>query len=294
MRHRYSNSPRDRYRRQVLMERIENQGLDPNDFPNIFEEPTQTPHHERKQSKTRESKAHIKKQRQMQDEHKFIERLAINGVEPITDTQDLVFDEFSGADRNMLIYGCAGTGKSFLAIYRALKAVIIEKTHRKVVIIRSPVQTRDVGFLPGKTDEKMAAFETTYGTIVNDIFDNPAAYTILKQNGLVEFSSTAFLRGMTYDDCVVVVDECQSMNFHELSTVITRVGDNTKIYFCGDFEQDDLIKNKYDQSGLGKFLSIVQKMASFAVFEMGEDDIVRSGVVREFIIAKRQVEKTEK
>lgn len=287
---RYSDTPKDRYRRQMLLERIEAQGLDVNDYPNLFDYPERN----EKLAAIKQRKA-AKKAKIMNNNDKstLMDKLVLDDIEPITDTQDLIFGEFSGKDRHMALLGCPGTGKTFLALYRAFRAVFIEKTQKKVIVVRSQVQTRDVGYMPGKNDEKLGVYEHAYINLVNDLFKSPHAYTLLKQQGVLEFTSTSFLRGLTYDDTVVVVDECQSMNFHELSTIITRIGENSKVYFCGDFEQDDLIKNKYDQSGLRKFVKILKNMRSFVIFSMTEDDIVRSGLVREFIVAQRQHEEDD-
>ena len=176
------------------------------------------------------------------------------------------------------------------ATYLALKDVLEKGEYEKVVIIRSAVQTREQGFVPGTLEQKEAIFELPYIDIVNDLFSRKDAYQILKQKDMIRFTTSSNIRGLTFDNSIIMVDECQSMNYHELDTIITRVGESSKIIFCGDTKQDDLAtsKNKADTSGLYDFLKVINQIASFEVINFGVDDIVRSGLVKEYIIAKER------
>lgn len=197
---------------------------------------------------------------------------------------------------HLLVHGCAGTGKTFMAIYMALCDILSpDSDYDQLVIVRSIVPTRDIGFLPGRADEKEAVYELPYRAICEELFPNDrAAYDRLKKNGVIRFLNTSFIRGTTFRNSIVVVDEVENLNFHEASSVITRAGENTRYILCGDHTQTDLIYNKHDTSGLMTFLRIVERMESFDVIEMTPDDIVRSGLVKEFILAKEEVTANER
>lgn len=217
------------------------------------------------------------------------QRFLIKKIQPITSTQEILFDDYKRG-YNIAAIGTAGTGKTLCALYLALSDVIESNKYEKVIIIRSAVQTREQGFMPGSLKEKISYYETPYIDIVNDLFGKADAYSILKQKGCIEFMSSSFVRGLTFDNSIIVVDECQSMTYHELDSIITRVGESSKIVFCGDMKQDDLkqSKNRADVSGLKDFIRVISKIDSFEVIEFGVSDIVRSGLVKEYIIAKEQ------
>jgi len=206
---------------------------------------------------------------------------------PSTKNQEKVF-EFYDSGKNIVLHGSAGTGKTFLSLYLALKDVFEGGEYNKVVIVRSAVQTRDQGFMPGNGQEKEAYYEAPYVGLVNELFGRGDAHEILKKKKIVSFTTTSFIRGLTYDNAIVIVDECQSMSAHELDTVITRVGKNSKILFCGDTAQDDLIKSKHDKSGLSVFMRILEDVPSFERVNFTCDDIVRSGLVKDYIKAKEK------
>ena len=209
-------------------------------------------------------------------------------IMPITKTQTEAFDLWDDGF-HLMLHGIAGTGKTFLALYFALKEVLKKNSpYKKVVIVRSVVPTRDMGFLPGNQKEKTKVYEGPYDDICNKLFSAGGTYEYLKSRGMVEFTSTSFLRGMNLDNCIVVVDECQSMTFHELDTVITRLGEDTKLIFCGDINQNDLQYRKNDVSGLYEFMKILKKMDLFAFIEFTESDIVRSALVKQYIITKNR------
>lgn len=217
------------------------------------------------------------------------QKFGMRNIAPITSTQEQLFDSYKQG-YNLAAIGTAGTGKTMCGLYLALKDVLEKKDYERVIIIRSAVQTREQGFMPGSRQEKEAVYETPYIDIVNDLFGRGDAYQILKQKKMIEFMSSSFVRGLTFDNAVIIVDEAQSCTFHELDSIITRVGESSKIVFCGDVKQDDLkgTRNRNDVSGLQDFLKVLQQIPLFDIVEFGVDDIVRSGLVKEYIIAKER------
>jgi len=212
-------------------------------------------------------------------------------ISPLTPAQEKVFEEYS-KQKNLFLYGAAGTGKTFVSLYLALKDVMNEKTpYEKVYMVRSLVSTREIGFLPGDHEDKSSLYQIPYKNMVKYMFEMPddpsfeALYGNLKGQGTVSFWSTSFIRGTTLDDCIIIVDESQNLNFHELDSIITRVGQNSKIIFCGDVQQTDLIKTN-ERNGILNFMSILQTMEEFSMVEFGIEDIVRSGLIRSYLISK--------
>jgi predicted ribonuclease YlaK len=206
--------------------------------------------------------------------------------EPLTDNQRLFYDMYRGGGYYIGMFGSPGVGKTFLAVYKALEEVLVkDNPFKQLVIVRSTVQTRDVGFLPGSLEEKQEIFEMPYKEICGTLFGRTDAWDRLKEQGYARFISTTAIRGISIDDSIIVVDECQSMTFHELSTIISRVGHRSKIIFVGDKFQNDLIKSKHDVSGLSQFIEISKTMRAFQQVTFTADDIVRSSLVRDWIIA---------
>jgi predicted ribonuclease YlaK len=206
--------------------------------------------------------------------------------DPLTENQKLFFDAYKRQDYFMMLSGSAGVGKSFIALYKALEEVLDKSNpFKKVIIVRSAVQGRDMGFTPGSVEDKMSLYEQPYHQICETLFGRKDAYQRLCEQDYIQFVSTSFLRGCTFDDAIVVVDECQSMTFHELSSIVTRVGYRSKIIFCGDTKQNDLIKNKHDISGLGDFLRVAETMPEFSRIHFTPEDICRSSLVKSWIIA---------
>ena len=209
----------------------------------------------------------------------------------ITDNQKLVFDSWKKG-KNQFLFGAAGTGKTFISLYLALQSVMdLKKPYDKVVLVRSLIPTREIGFLPGDEEDKAALYQVPYQNMVQFMFEMQNEqqfnnlYDKLKGQGTLYFLSTSFLRGLTFDNAVIIVDECQNMNFHELDTIITRVGQDSKIIFCGDFDQTDLVKQN-EKNGLHDFLRILEEMEEFHCCEFTIGDIVRSGFVRSYLINK--------
>jgi predicted ribonuclease YlaK len=217
--------------------------------------------------------------------HQNIQHFLPRSFRPITENQKLAFDGFK--NNNLVLHGMAGTGKSFITLYLALEAVLQRKPqYDKVVILRSVVPSRDIGFLPGSIKEKIEVYEEPYKIIVDQIFGRGDAYGILKNKYQLEFATTSYLRGVTLDNCIVMVDESQNCNYEELRTIITRMGENSKIVFCGDLSQTDLYRNKKDTEGFQSMMKILDRMEEFRRIEFGVDDIVRSKLVRSFLITE--------
>ena len=215
-------------------------------------------------------------------------------IKPLTSNQERFFDQYD-ENKNLVAYGCAGTGKTFITLYRAIQDVLDPKTpYEKVYIVRSLVATREIGFLPGDHEDKSWLYQIPYKHMVKYMFqmqDDAAfemLYSNLKAQGTIDFWSTSFIRGTTFDNAILLVDEFQNLNFHELDSMITRVGENCKIMFCGDATQTDLVKQN-ERSGIIDFINILRNMNSFDIIEFNAYDICRSGLVNEYIIAKLEL-----
>ena len=204
---------------------------------------------------------------------------------PMTENQRVAFESW-GEGYNLMLHGIAGTGKTFLGLHFAISEVMKQNSpHEKVFIVRSTVPTRDQGFMPGNQKQKEAVYEEPYYDIATKLFNRGDAYQILKQKQIVNFASTSYLRGCTFEDCIIVVDEVQNMSAGELHTVMTRVGENSRIIFCGDVKQDDLTsERKKEMSGLRDFMRIINNMREFDFIEFQIGDIVRSKLVKSYII----------
>lgn len=212
-------------------------------------------------------------------------------IKPLTESQQKVFDAWDKA-KNLFLFGCAGTGKSFITIYLALRDILDEKTpYDKLYIVRSLVPTREIGFLPGDHEDKANLYQIPYKNMVRFMFEMPddpsfeMLYANLKAQETISFWSTSFLRGTTLDNAIVIVDECQNLNFHELDSLITRIGQDSKVIFAGDVAQTDLQKTA-EKDGILDFQRILQEMEEFSLIEFGIEDIVRSGLVKSYIVNK--------
>jgi phosphate starvation-inducible PhoH-like protein len=206
-------------------------------------------------------------------------------ISPLTENQKRSFEAYDQG-KNLMLHGIAGTGKSFISMYLALKQTLAENSqYKRVVIVRSVVPTRDMGFLPGSSKEKAKVYEAPYYAICTELFGRGDSYEYLKSKGIVEFISTSFIRGITLNDTIIIVDEIANMTGHELDSVITRVGKNCRIIFAGDFRQSDFVKQQ-DKNGLMNFMRIIERMKSFAFVDFNEQDIVRSAMVKDYIIMK--------
>ena len=213
---------------------------------------------------------------------------------PLTPNQEIFFKAYQDG-KHLVAYGSAGTGKTFIALYNALKDVLDEITpYDKIYIVRSLVSTREIGFLPGDHEDKSSLYQIPYKNMVQAMFDLPndsdyeMLYGKLKEQETISFWSTSFIRGTTFDNSILIIDEFQNLNFHELDSIITRVGEDCKIIFCGDARQSDLTKQN-ERNGIVDFMTILRKMSSFELIEFQTDDIVRSGLVKEYLIAKEEL-----
>ena len=218
----------------------------------------------------------------------------IKKIEPLTQNQEKFFKEY-GKNQNMVAYGCAGTGKTFITLYNALLDVLDPKSpYDKIYIVRSLVATREIGFLPGDHEDKSSLYQIPYKNMVKYMFEMPddnafeMLYANLKAQGTISFWSTSFIRGTTFDNSILIIDEFQNLNFHELDSIITRVGEHSKIFFCGDATQTDLVKTA-EKNGIVDFMNIIKNMPSFETVEFQAEDICRSGLVKEYIIAKLEL-----
>lgn len=224
-----------------------------------------------------------------QQQNKPVRLDSLKTISPLTDNQKKAFESYKRHKKNLTLHGSAGTGKTYISIYLALEEILEKSSiYNTLYIVRSIVPTRDIGFLPGSEKEKIAIYEDPYMAICNQLFSEKNSYERLKIQAAVEFLPTSFLRGLTFSNCVILVDECQNLNFHELDSIITRVGNNCKIIFCGDFYQSDFDKQK-DKEGLNKFLKIINNISEFINIEFTSDDIVRSDLVKSYIIAKNNL-----
>ena len=212
-------------------------------------------------------------------------------VEPLTANQQALFNAYA-EDKNLVAYGAAGTGKTFITLYNALCDVLDPTTsYEKIYIVRSLVSTREIGFLPGDHEDKSWLYQLPYKAMVKYMFEMPTEadfemlYGNLKAQDTIDFWSTSFIRGTTFDKAIIIVDEYQNLNFHELDSIMTRVGTQSKIMFCGDATQTDLTREN-ERNGIVDFMQILRLMSSVDVIEFGVEDIVRSGLVKEYILAK--------
>lgn len=212
-------------------------------------------------------------------------------VKPLTDNQKIAFAQY-GEGKNLLLHGAAGTGKTFITLYLALKEVLDENTpYDKIYIVRSLVPTREIGFLPGDHEDKSALYQIPYKNMVRYMFSMPddnsfeMLYDNLRAQETISFWSTSFILGVTLDNAIVLVDEFSNLNFHELDSMITRIGEDSKVMFCGDITQSDLTREN-DKSGISDFIRILEEMKEFSCIEFDINDIVRSGLVKSYLLSK--------
>lgn len=210
--------------------------------------------------------------------------LVLQEIEPLTQNQLIAFE----SQKNLVLHGVAGTGKTYISLYLALDDMT-KGLYQQTVLIRSAVSTRDMGFLPGTDKEKAAVYEEPYKDICIELFQRGDAYEMLKKQGLVHFMTTSFIRGVTLRNATIIVDECQNMSFHELDSIITRIGEGCRIVFCGDFRQTDFTERSREKTGLPAFLRVLKAMDEFDMIDFTVKDIVRSDFVKKYIIAKEDL-----
>ena len=227
----------------------------------------------------------------MMKRKKPIDKSYMTDIKPLTDNQKIAFDEYK-AGKNLLLHGAAGTGKTFIMLYLALQEVLDETTpYEKIYIVRSLVPTREIGFLPGDHEDKSSLYQIPYKNMVRYMFSMPddntfeMLYDNLRAQDTIDFWSTSFIRGVTLDNAIIIVDEFSNLNFHELDSMITRIGEDSKLMFCGDITQTDLVRTN-EKDGISDFIRVLQDMKEFSCIEFGLDDIVRSGLVKSYLISK--------
>ena len=225
----------------------------------------------------------------------YIQSNQLLPIKPVGETQKKVFEAYE-KNKNLFLTGSAGTGKTFILLHLALKDVLDKTTpFEKVILVRSLLPSRDIGFLPGTLEEKSGLYQDPYRILIRYLFEAPSEqdmaqlYDKLVAQGTFEFYSTSFLRGQTFDRSIIIVDEASNLTFQELDTIMTRVGQDSKIMFAGDMAQSDLRKTNGDREGYHNFQAILGEMEEFDVIEFDIGDIVRSGLVRSYLIAKNHI-----
>lgn len=218
--------------------------------------------------------------------HLTISLADLKTITPLTQNQNKFFQLYDQGEIFVALQGVAGSGKTLIALYKAIQEVLSSnKLIKNVIVVRSAVNARPLGHLPGDLEEKLEVYEQPYKQICTTLFARSDAWDRLNEQGKIKFISSSFLRGLTFDNAVIIVDECQSLSWHELNSIITRVGDNSKIIFVGDLKQNDLILSKNDVSGLGQFLRVARTLKDFKEIVFNVNDIVRSGLVKDWILA---------
>ena len=216
------------------------------------------------------------------------QHFSLKKVKPLTENQERTFAAYD-AGNHLVLSGSAGSGKSFLAMYLGLRDLLEDGSHyKKIVIIRSAVPSRDLGFVPGTLEEKAKIYQEPYQNIVNELIGRGDAWHFLLHKEIIEFQTTSFLRGLTFSDCIILFDEFQSATFHEIDTVLTRIGENCRFVLCGDYNQNDL-NNKKEKSGLTDAVTILNNIKDVHHIKFGLEDIVRSGFVREYLTQKEKL-----
>ena len=239
---------------------------------NMSRKPKNKPHNQKTHNEAEKKAAHFE----------------LRTIKPLTPNQERVFNAYHQG-YHLMLHGFAGTGKTFCALYLALNELLTKETvYNKIVIIRSVVPSRDMGFLPGSMKEKIQVYEEPYREICDSLFGRGDGYDILKMKGIVNFTTTSFLRGITFNNAIVILDESQNLSFQECDTVLTRMGDESRLLVCGDFRQTDLNK-PHEKEGITQLMRITNRINTFQHVEFGKEDIVRSGLVKSYIIQKHEL-----
>lgn len=214
----------------------------------------------------------------------------LKNIKPKSEAQRELFESYLGFDNHVIANGFPGTGKTYLSFWLALSSVLSpEQAQDHIIVVRSAVPARDIGFLPGTQEEKMAPFEAAYKDIVADLIGKASSYEDMVEAGKIKFMPTSFLRGLTWDNAIVIIDEIQNLTWQEIHTVMTRVGKNTRVLVCGDVSQNDLANKRNEETGITSFLRVAERMKSFDIVQFQKEDVVRSGFVKDWIIAKEDL-----
>ena len=209
-------------------------------------------------------------------------------IKPLTTNQEEMFRAFFEG-KHICAHGSAGTGKTFIAIYLALNEMFHSQTIDRIVIVRSAVPTRDMGFMKGTLEEKEALYELPYAEMFTELLGRRNSYQDMKDADVVRFCTTSYVRGLTWDNAVVIVDEVQNMNFHEINSIVTRLGDSSRVILVGDLRQNDLHNRRHDQSGIDSLIKVAEQMPAFGVVHFTKHDIVRSAFVKSWICTSEEV-----
>lgn len=247
-----------------------------------------TDHHDSHDDKIDLTKATTSKKKSAKRtlDARIINENTLQPLQPLTQKQQELFELFLSSDQQLLAIGSAGTGKTAVALYLALKDILITKKHKRIIILRSPMSVNSQGFLPGSLEEKEAVYERPYVDIVNWLFDHNDAYSELKDAGIIQFMTTSYIRGLTWNDSIIIADEVQNMLWEEINTIATRTGNYSRLIFLGDAKQDDIkVSKRYQESGIEKLLKVAYSMKQFSVIEFMPSDIVRNELVKSWIIA---------
>jgi phosphate starvation-inducible PhoH-like protein len=214
----------------------------------------------------------------------------LKNIQPKTEAQRELFASYLGFNNHVVANGFPGTGKTYLSFWLALNSILSpDHDQDHIIIVRSAVPSRDIGFLPGTEKEKMAPFEIAYKDIVHDLIGKPSSYDDMCEAGKIKFMPTSFLRGLTWDNAIIIIDEIQNLTWQEIHTVMTRVGKKSRVLVCGDISQNDLLNKRNEETGIGNFLKVAENMENFDIVHFHKDDVVRSGFVRDWIIAKEDL-----
>lgn len=214
----------------------------------------------------------------------------LKNIKPISSAQRMLFESYLAHDNHVVANGFPGTGKTYLSFWLGLNSVLSpDEPQDRIIVVRSAVPARDIGFLPGDAKEKMAPFEVAYKDIVHDLIGKSTSYEDMCEAGKIEFMPTSFLRGLTWDNAVVILDEIQNLTWQEIHTVMTRIGKNTRVLVCGDVSQNDLQNKRNEETGIGNFLTVAERMNTFDIVNFTKHDVVRSGFVKDWILAKEDL-----
>jgi phosphate starvation-inducible PhoH-like protein len=174
--------------------------------------------------------------------------------------------------------GSAGTGKTYVAASYAAEKLYYRETS-KIIVTRPNVEaSRSLGFLPGELEEKYAPYLEPFEGVFIRAFGK-SLYELFKKRGQIDPRPLGFMRGATFDDAIVLVDECQNMTEKEFKLLLTRIGHNSKVIFSGDSRQVDI-----PDSGLMSTIQRLQYIPSIEVVEFYPSDIVRSDLCKQIIL----------
>lgn len=209
-------------------------------------------------------------------------KLELNLHHPLTENQKRVL---KSRKDHLLVQGPAGTAKTYSVLARGLVKVSAGDVDQ-IIIIRSPVEIRKIGHLPGDADEKMDPYAAPYIGLLAEISPK-MNYRALVSKRLLCFTPTTFLRGTTFHNSFVIVDEYQNLSEHELDTVMTRVGQGTQLCVVGDpAAQSDL--PRHEQGEQADIIDTFASMECVDHVQFSVEDVVRSGFVKDYHIARSE------